>query len=88
MGYTNLTQGLDEQRIYTDRIRTKRQNLLKQFFWQYYEDTLFWIISMNLHSVSSKEGVQILTCFQMNKSGPLQVISKLVTSDGLLMHLS
>lgn len=58
-------------------------------FWQiqYYEDTIFWNISMNLHSISSKDGVQILTCFQMNKSEPLQVISKLVTSDGLLMHL-
>lgn len=38
-------------------------------------------------TVSLKEGVQILTCFQMNKSGPLQVISKLVTSDRLLMHV-
>lgn len=42
---------------------------------------------INLHYISSKKGFQILTCLQMNKSRPLQVISKLVTSDGSLMHL-
>lgn len=48
---------------------------------------IFQDISTDLQDISSKEGVQILICFQMNKSGPLQIISKLVTSARLLMHL-